>query len=259
MLFIVRTLESILYPVGFVWLCLVVMTIAFWRKKLPGPAKGCGALAVFLYVTGATPVPEFLVAQLERPFANSTVANAAPADVVIVLGGNVNPSTHDSFEISLNSSADRIVTGIELLRQKKAGALIIGGGTARIATKEISEGKRVENWLTRWGVAPGEVIGLPACVNTREEALRSRELMAEHHWTNAIVVTSGFHMARALATFQKQGISVRPVACDFEGLSVVEGEMPSLRIVPIIDHLKILTLYMHEWIGWHYYAARGWI
>jgi len=259
MLFVVRTIESLLYPVGFVWLCLTALAIALWRKKARRAAAACGCLSIFLYVMGATAVPEFLIGRLERPFATATVEQAVSADVVIILGGNVNPSAHDTFEVSLNSSADRIVAGIELMRQKKAAAMIVGGGTAQIAAKEISEGKRVENWLKTWKVAPGEIIGLPACANTHEEALRSKELMEAHHWTNAILVTSAFHMRRALATFGKAGVNVHPVACDFEGLPVTEGEMPSLRIVSIIDHLKVLTLYVHEMIGYGYYAARGWI
>jgi uncharacterized SAM-binding protein YcdF (DUF218 family) len=258
MLFVVRTLESLLYPVGFIWLCVTVAAIIFWRKKARRSAAFCLFLSAFLYFTGATPIAECLIARLERPFANATVANAQPADVVIVLGGNVSPSAHDTFEVSLNSSADRIVTGIELVRQKKAAALILGGGPARIGEKDVSEGQRVENWLKKWEVS-AEVIGLPACANTHEEALHSREVMAAHHWTNAILVTSAFHVRRALATFQKEGLAVRPVACDFEGLPVTEGEMQGWQIVPVIEHLKTLTQYVHEVIGWFYYSIRGWI
>ena len=259
MLSIVRTLESLIYPVGFLWLSLVVLTITFWRRRLLGPAKACGVLVAFLYLIGATPIASFLMARLERPFANCTVENARSADVVIVLGGNVNASAHDTFQISLNSSADRIVAGVELLRLKKANAMIAGGGTAKIGSDDASEGKRVENWLRTWKVTDGEIIGLPACANTREEALRSQALMQEHHWTNAILVTSASHMARAMATFQKQGIRVKPVACDFEGLPVVESKSLGFRLVPVMEHLKTLTLYLHEVIGWYYYSARGWI
>jgi len=195
-----------------------------------------------MYLIGATPIPEFLIARLERPFANCTVERATSADVVIVLGGNINASAHDTFEISLNSSADRIVAGVELLRLKKANAMIAGGGMAKIGSDDVSEGKRVEYWLRTWKVADGEIIGLPACANTHEEALRSRALMQERHWTNAILVTSASHMARALATFQKQGIQVKPAACDFDGLPVVESKSLGFRLVPVMEHLKPLTL-----------------
>jgi uncharacterized SAM-binding protein YcdF (DUF218 family) len=259
MQFIVRTLESLLYPVGFVWIWLTVCSVMLWWKKLRGGAGACAFASIFLYVTGATPLPEFLIARLERPYVNANVADATAADVVIVLGGNLNPSAHDTFKISLNSSADRIVTGVELIRERKAPAVILGGGSAKIGPQDVSEGKRVEAWLKTWNIAQGEIIGLPTSVNTHEEALHSRDVMAAHHWTNAILVTSAFHMRRALATFHKAGIAARPLACDFEGLPVVEGDMPRFRLVPVGDHLKTLALYVHEVIGWYYYAARGWI
>jgi uncharacterized SAM-binding protein YcdF (DUF218 family) len=259
MFFIVRTLESLIYPIGLIWVFLTVAAIVFYRRKHRRAAIGCAILSAFLFVGGATPAPEWLMARLERPYANATVGNAAPADVAIVLGGNLIPSAHDTFEISLTSSADRIVAGVELLRQKKVGALIIGGGGARLRSHDVSEGKRVENFLKTWNVAPGAVIGLEQCENTREEALRARTVMAEHKWTNAIVVTSAFHMPRALATLRKQGIDARPVACDFEALPVMEREVTSFRLVPVLDHLRNLTLYIHEMLGWYYYAARGWI
>jgi uncharacterized SAM-binding protein YcdF (DUF218 family) len=66
-------------------------------------------------------------------------------------------------------------------------------------------------------------------------------------------------MRRALATFRKEGINVHPVACDFEGLPMTEGEISGFRIVPIVEDFKTLTLYMHEVVGWCYYKVRGWI
>src|SRR3954464_13495430 len=105
MLFIVRTLESILYPIGFIWVCLTVIAILLWRKKARKAAMACALLSAILWLLGATPIPEFLIARLERPFASASVEKAEPADVVIILGGNANPSAHDTFEISLNSSA----------------------------------------------------------------------------------------------------------------------------------------------------------
>ena len=66
-------------------------------------------------------------------------------------------------------------------------------------------------------------------------------------------------MARAVATLQKAGLQARPVACDFEGLPVMEGDQTAFRFVPTIDHIKMTSLYLHEVIGWYYYRARGWV
>lgn len=255
MIIVIRTVEALLYPIGMIWAALTISAVVLFRKKQRGAALVCALLSGFLWIAGATPLPEFLMARLERPFAGTTVENAPKADAVVVLGGIMNPSVHDTFGLSLTSAADRLVTGVELLRQKKVNALIMGGG----ATRGASEGSRIEQFVKTWNVAQGEIIGLEACMNTREEAARVRSVLDQRKWTNVVLVTSAFHMPRAMATFEKAGISVRPLACDFEALPVMEGEVPAFRLVPIIDHIKNLTLYMHEVIGWYYYAARGWI
>lgn len=258
MTFLIRTIEALIYPIGLIWATLTISAIVLCRKKQRGAAFLCGLLSAFLYISGATPLPEILMARLERPYASATVANAQPADAVIVLGGIMNPSIHDTFGLSVTSAADRLITGVELLRQKKVRALIIGGGPVR-TDPNSSEGMRIEQFVKTWNISGGEIIGLESCANTRQEAARVQALMTEHKWTNLILVTSAFHMARAMATFEKAGIKVRPVACDFEALPVVEGEVPAFRLVPIIDHIKNLNLYLHEVLGWYYYAARGWI
>src|SRR5688572_28766827 len=104
-----RALESMIYPVGLTWIFLTVSAVVLWRKKRRGPSILCAFFSAFLYITGATPLPEFLLARLERPYANVGVANASNADAVIVLGCFMNPSTHDPFGFSLTLSSDRLI------------------------------------------------------------------------------------------------------------------------------------------------------
>jgi uncharacterized SAM-binding protein YcdF (DUF218 family) len=260
MRFLIRTIESAIYPVGLVWLVLTFAGIVYYRKKMRRTACFLFGLSAFLWLIGATPIPSWMIARLERPFANATVASAPNADAIIVLGGVINPSSHDPFGLSITSAADRVIAGVELLRLQKAPALVFGGGAAPLKGKQdLSEGLRVEHWLKTWNVATGEIIGLPACRNTHQEAERVQNLMAQRKWTNVLLVTSAFHMARAKATFEKIGVKVQPVACDFEGLPAMEGEATSFRLIPIIDHIEKLTLYLHEVLGWYYYMARGWV
>jgi uncharacterized SAM-binding protein YcdF (DUF218 family) len=259
MMFLIRSLESLVNPIGFVWFCLTISAVVLFRKKQRGAALGAGLLSLFLFVVGATPLPEFLLARLERPFANATIANAQLADAVIVLGGFMNPSPRDAFGLSMTAAGDRWIAGVELMRQKKARAMILGGGGMLVDGKVTSEGQRVELFLKTWNVAPGEIIGLEGCRNTRQEAERALLIIQERKWTNLIVVTSAGHMPRALATLQKAGLQARPVVCDFEGLPVMEGDQTSFRLVPTIDHVRAMSLYLHEVIGWYYYWARGWV
>jgi uncharacterized SAM-binding protein YcdF (DUF218 family) len=255
----IRTIEAAFYPVGMVWIFLTISAIVLFRKKFRGPAILCAFFSAFLFITGATPLPEFLLARLERPYKDANIATATPADAVIILGGFMNPSTHDPFAFNLTPSSDRLITGMELFRQGKAGAILIGGGAIGREEKKSSESALIEKFVKTWNLASGDVIALSASGNTFEEAMHAREILNQRHWTNVILVTSAYHMARSLATFQKAGIQVRPVACDFEGLPPMEGEGNGFRFIPIIDHLQNFTLYMHEVLGWYYYSFRGWV
>lgn len=260
MLFIYRNLESLLYPLGMAWAGLLIGTFVMLRKRRVKPALCFGGLCVALMLIGSTPLPEHLLARLEKPYRENTIANAPKADVVVVLGGFIDPSAHDAFGFTLNGAADRIVTGVELLRAGKSANLLIGGGPSITDGKPSSEGIDVEGWLRKWNVVPGaEVIGLPACQNTRQEAIELKRLMEERKWKSVILVTSASHMNRARATFRKHGIDPHPVACDFEALPAVENERANWRIVPIMDHLHSWNVCVHEAVGAIYYKLRGWI
>lgn len=259
-LFISRNLEALLYPLGLAWLALALATFWYLRKKRCRSAFCAGSLSLILWLVGATPLPELLLSTLEKPFRENTVAKAPSANAIIVLGGFIDPSAHDAFGFSVNSATDRIITGVELLRAGKAPALLIGGGPSILDGKPSSEGAHVQAWLKSWKVVPNaEILTLGPCRNTRDEALATRALLQQRSWTNVILVTSAFHMSRALATFRKHGIDAHPVACDFEGLPAIEGQGANWRVVPIMDHVNSLNLFIHELIGCAYYKLRGWI
>lgn len=260
MLFIYHSLESLLYPPGMAWAALLIGTLAMLRKQRFKPALLFGASCLLVMLIGSTPLPEHLLARLEKPYRDNTIANAPKADVVVVLGGFIDPSRHEAFGFTLNGAADRIVTGVELLRAGKSANLLIGGGPSITDRKPSSEGIKVEGWLRKWNVVPdAQVIGLPACQNTRHEVIELKRLMEQRNWKSVILVTSASHMNRARATFRKQGIDPHPVACDFEALPAVENERANWRIVPIMDHVQSWNVYVHEAVGWAYYKLRGWI
>jgi uncharacterized SAM-binding protein YcdF (DUF218 family) len=260
MSFVYRNLEALLYPIGFTWAALLVATMVFLRRKRLGAATFTGSLVLLLFLAGSTPLPAVLLARLERPYIGNTVANAPRADAVLVLGGFIDSSEHDAFGFTLNGAADRIVTGVELVRAEKAKTLLIGGGPSIVDGKPSSEGLHVAAWLKKWeAVGDAEIIGLPGCWNTREEAAELATLMRERRMTNVILVTSAAHMGRSLATFRKQGIEPHAVACDFEGHATLEGKRAGWRIVPIMAHLNLLGFYIHETFGWAYYRLRGWV
>lgn len=101
------------------------------------------------------------------------------ADVIIVLGGG---------------DGDRYDYGSYLYHHGFSDHLIATGAPVGTQTAAIN--------LVQRGV-PREAITLAnGTQNTRGDALRSRELMQEHGWHTALLVTDPYHIRRSLWTFQ---------------------------------------------------------
>ena len=252
-------LEKMFYPVEVIWVSMIVLTILLLRKREWRLGFFCGTVTLFFTVCGCTPLGAALVAGLERPYANRTIAAAEPAEAIVMLGGVTAPSPRDVFSVNMGSGGIRLITALELLRQKKAKVLMFGGGSMEIRGAKVTEGDLLSKLAQQWGLGTGEVIPLPPSANTAEEADHALTLVRERKWTRVILVTSASHMRRAVAVFARRGIAVEPVACDFAGLGVMEGTASRYSLTPSAEALRLVGVYIHETLGWQYYGARGWI
>lgn len=253
-----RFCEPMLLPIGFLWSLLVLGTgWSLWKRRwrsglLPG------MLAAFLSVAGSTAIPARLLASLERPYAHVDLTKVPVCDAVVMLGGTHNYSPSDAFKLDLAQAADRIIMSLELMRQQKGKTLVLGGGGREIDGKQHPDAQLLQDWFAAWGLPTAPVSNLGICRNTRDEAERVQALVKERGWQRVIVVTSGYHMKRAEAIFRKLGVSIVPVACDFQGLAELELHRPFTPF-PLIQKVELLNLYLHETIGWLVYRWRGWV
>jgi uncharacterized SAM-binding protein YcdF (DUF218 family) len=219
---------------------------------------GCPLLAaICIYVVGATSLPWRLAASLERPYAGRELASLAAADAVVMLGGITRPSPHEFFGFHFDAEADRVVTAIELLRQRKGRALVLGGGLDD-RRPNPGEGELLRRWIETWNVPPAPVHVLGICENTRDEAARTRALAEAQGWQRIILVTSAAHMRRAEATFRRAGLDVVPWACDFDALSALPRPWRD-ALLPSVTGFQKLGQYFHEKVGMWVYRWRGWV
>jgi len=110
------TISHLLEPVGFVWLISLTGLILALRKRQWASGIVFGIAALFISLAGS-PLSTCLLASLERPYAHMNVENAPPCDAVVMLGGVLKRSDHDTFGMDLGDGADRAVTAMELLRR----------------------------------------------------------------------------------------------------------------------------------------------
>ena len=254
-----RSAMTLLEPIGFVWGCLVVLTVLLIRKQRKRLAAALGALAVFIWIVGATPLPGSLLASLERPWVGVKRADLPTADAIVLLGGFSAPSREEVGRLHFNQSADRAVTALELIRLEKSKALVVGGSAVTVDGEPFAEADLFKGIIASWKSGEPEVISLGGCKNTRHEAEKVAKLALERGWKRVLLVTSASHMKRAAGVFRTTtSLEIIPAPSAFlTSVSIITAD--STDIVPRAAGFAKLENYLHEQIGWRVYRWRGWI
>jgi uncharacterized SAM-binding protein YcdF (DUF218 family) len=91
--------------------------------------------------------------------------------------------------------------------------------------------------------------------NTRENAVNTAAIFKVRGWRSGILVTSAAHMPRALAAFQRVGLSVVPATTgvragptEFDGLDLQMSNEARRRTTEAIK--EILGLLVYRLLGW---------
>lgn len=235
-------------------LCWLVMRRR-WRSAI---WLGIPTFLIFLF--GSTPLAETIVGAAEGRWARASLTEVAKGDAVLVLGGGYYVSDRDPYGFALTDGGTRVLTALDLLRETKASALVLGGSLPVPDRPSVNPPSLLESWIVAWGMAGTALVitNLGICMNTHDEAVQFRKLEKEYGWRKVLLVTSALHMPRSVALFKQQGIEVEPVACDFKVYGV-PGARRSFSFFPKQSRFEILGLYLHEKIGWWVYRWRGWV
>lgn len=181
-----------------------------------------------------------------------------PADIdgIIVLGGVISPALSVSRnELSFGSATERIVAFAALSKQYPNAKLVFTGGTGDPFNPKLSEAKIIRPFLEDLGMDLQRITFENESRNTAENAALTFDLVnpsANEKW---LLITSAFHMPRAIGCFRKAGwknITAYPV--DF-GTSV-NADLPPLQF-NFTNGLNYLNAASHEGLGLLMYFLTG--
>lgn len=253
--------NSLMYfaePIGMIWGLLWVLLVALLLKRRWRSGIFVACIIFLMSLLGSTGFPGWLLGTLEKPYVRPSLDDIPACDAVVVLGGGVQPSRYDAFGLDMTADADRIIMAMELMRQGKGQALVLGGSWC-----EVPGGKRVEadlarDWLTTWKFTDAPIESLGPCENTHDEAEKVARMFKQNQWRKVILVSSAYHLRRAEACFRTAGVPVICVPCDFKTRISLEGP-PGYTLVPRYNGFIKATLFIRETVGWWIYRWRGWI
>lgn len=122
------------------------------------------------------------------------------ADCMIVLGGGLDRNTGKPMA----TLAYRLDRAIELFGEGYAPVIIVSGGQG--ADEIVSEAESMRNYLVQRGVPESAIIMEACSTTTRENMEYSKAIMDERGFKDALIVTSDFHLWRAMQLAKRAGI-----------------------------------------------------
>ena len=245
-------------PLALLWLVLGCAGAWLGWKRRWRAAALVGSPAALLFLLGSLPWPEALIAAREAPYSKQKVVDLSGLDAVVMLGGILEPSSHDPFGFALGAGCERLIAALKAARDAKVKALVLGGSGPLPGKPDQAAASLLCDWVQQSKLCDAEILDLGVCGNTHDEAVRLHQLKTERGWKRVTIVTSALHMARAEATMRKLNGEVAIVACDFRVYGVKQDLWKTFPF-PQTDRMKLLQDYLHEVVGCWVYRWRGWI
>jgi uncharacterized SAM-binding protein YcdF (DUF218 family) len=224
----------------------------FRRTRVWGVRTGLAAGA--LLIAGAVlPIGPLMLRTLERRFAPLDACymdGGQQVAGIVLLGGGVSSSAIEGrvFD-NLNEAADRLWLAARLAQIYPGAPLIISGGQAFDTGVERPEADAMRDLLVELGVPASQLVLERQSRTTAENAALSASRVTGGDW---LLVTSAFHMPRAIGTFRKAGLSVIAAPTDWR-VSDANGLEP----FDAVANLATLNLAAKEYLGLLGYWASG--
>ncbi len=255
MFFIVAKLyEGFLSPVPLLLLLALAGAVLLLRgARRSGAALALGA-PLALIAIALSPVGQMLVAPLEDRFPPPT-SDAPPPDGIILLGGALKGDVSLTRGEAVFDEGERIVEGALLAKRYPAARVVFSGGNGSLdGGVAHDEADSVVTLLQDLGVDPARVTVEGRSRNSDENARFSAAVLHPEPGQRWLLVTSGFHMPRAMGLFEKAGFDIVAYPVGFRTLG--PGRDIHWSLDPV-DNLRTFEIAAKEWVGLLVYRATG--
>jgi len=175
-------------------------------------------------------------------------------DGIIVLGGSVIPDRSVEWQqLETNQFHERLSSFIKLSQLYPDATLIFSGGNASTDEDKPTEAQIAKTYFLESGISPERLLIENKARNTAENAIFSKQLANPQPNETWLVITTAFHMPRAIGVFCQQNWKVIPYPVDHQTLPS-QLYRPGFSLIAHADHLVLAT---HEWLGLLAYYLSG--
>jgi uncharacterized SAM-binding protein YcdF (DUF218 family) len=205
-------------------------------------------------VMGFSPLGNVLMISLEQRFPPWDPARGPP-DGIVVLGGGIRPDVSAGRDdVVLSEAGTRITAAVALARRYPQARIIYTGGSGALIYREGSEAAFAVQIFESLGIPHSRVTAEEQSRNTVENAVFSMLIAMPQPGERWLLVTSAFHMPRAIGTFRQAGFPVEAYPVDWRARGPVDLLRPSAGVTEGLERTDIAV---REWIGLFMYWATG--
>lgn len=240
---------------------LMALALAFRLVGLKKTVNYTASLAVLFFLFfGILPLGTYALYYLENQYSKIYPVDLAgqeeaqnDIDGIILLGGmlDVERSAYHKKPI-YNRNANRLLEFIALHRQYPDAKAVITGGPGGLFNHDAKPSNYIKQTLESLGVDPRKINFEINSRNTFENAIYSKQKINPSEGEKWILVTSAYHMPRAVSVFCGAGWPVIPYPV---GHIVTQDQISLLRVPDILAEFQHLDIALKEGIGIIAYRA----
>lgn len=265
--FFSKTITYLLTPAG--WL-IGILALAFLTKNVRRHRQFVGLAFGVFFVLGNAVFTNQLALWWEYPIQATPLppTDSIQRVAVLLTGGMINGMTeipandaNRTNRFILGPEADRAGQALYLYKTGAVRKILISGGAGNLpfqAQSVSNEGRIIARFLRVAGVRPDDIMLEQRSRNTHENAVFSAQVLLKMVKTNqCVLVTSAWHMRRAVDCFQKEGIRVQPFPAAF--ISEQPVYLPGDYLLPREEAFLDAYYLIRELVGYVTYWVMGYV
>ncbi|WP_131016770.1 YdcF family protein [Paenibacillus thalictri] len=242
MLYILKFIFSLISPPGLFILLALLLALYLYRSHKRA-ALLSALLAGFMYLCCMPLLSDSLLRAWEYRY--TPPADISADAIVVLTGGAVGgaPGTGGIGGLT-GDTLSRAVTAVELYRKSRLPIIVSGG---QVFADTGNEGRIAKQTMISLGVPESAILLDDTSRNTAENAEHTRGILTEHGFKQPLLITSAYHMERAVHHFKNQGVYVIPYPTDYRTSPQFAWDMN--KLAPSASALAKLTMLVKEVLG----------
>jgi len=241
-----KILQRFLSPSVFTFFLILAGLVILLRLKKEKTGRSLVVAGVLLcYLFSITPAVDLILTPLERQYPQIQERETGRTNYLVLLLGSEKDNILRSSEV-LRIYFEKLEEFKGINSSKNAGEFkIIISGVSPISP-EKNNAKKVKEYLSKRGIAIENIILEEESRNTFESAKNIQKILGKEP---LLLVTSAYHMPRAMEIFQKMDMRPIPAPADFkkgEGYNVLD-------LFPDPKNMVNSNLAFHEYFGILFY------